>query len=60
MPLVLSRKVGERIVISDRIFIEVVSMGRGGVLLAFNAPEDTPIYREELWKKLREQEPTKA
>lgn len=60
MPLVLTRKAGERIRIFDNIIIEVVSMGRGEVRLAFNAPADTPIYREELYKIIKAREAAKA
>lgn len=48
MPLVLNRKRGERIVIDDRIVIEVVECG-GRVTLAFTAPKDVRIDREEVW-----------
>lgn len=46
--LVLSRKVGERIVVGDRIKITVVRMGQGSVRIGIEAPNDMAIVREEL------------
>lgn len=46
--LVLSRKSHQRIQISDRIFIEVVSIGHDKVKLAISAPEGIRIRRAEL------------
>lgn len=46
--LVLSRKVGERIVIGDQIAISVVRIAPGTVRIGIEAPDDVPIVREEL------------
>jgi len=46
--LVLSRKVGERIVVGDKITITVVRMGQGNVRIGIDAPGDMAIVREEL------------
>jgi carbon storage regulator len=46
--LVLSRKVGERIVVGDRITITVVRMGQGNVRIGIDAPSDMTIVRDEL------------
>ncbi|HEY4312484.1 MAG TPA: carbon storage regulator [Pirellulales bacterium] len=46
--LVLSRKVGERIVVGDNITITVVRMGQGNVRIGIDAPDHMPIVREEL------------
>lgn len=50
MALVLSRKVGERIIVdSGRLVIEVVAITSGNrVRLGLTAPLDCPIEREEL------------
>ena len=46
--LVLSRKVGERILIGDGIAVTVVRVGPGVALrLGIEAPNDTPVVREE-------------
>ena len=46
--LVLSRKVGERIVIGDQISVSVVRIAPGAVRIGIEAPDDVPIVREEL------------
>ena len=48
MPLVLSRKLHEKIWIGEKISITVVDIQAGKVRLAIDAPKDTPIYRQEL------------
>ncbi|RIK82225.1 MAG: carbon storage regulator [Planctomycetota bacterium] len=46
--LVLSRKVGERILIGENIAITVVRIGQGGVRIGIDAPDDMTVVREEL------------
>jgi len=46
--LVLSRKVGERILIGENIAITVVRIGQGGVRIGIDAPNDLVVVREEL------------
>ena len=46
--LVLSRKVGERILIGENIAVTVVRVGPGIVRLGIDAPRDLVIVREEL------------
>ena len=46
--LVLSRKLGEKIFISDNICITVVDIDRGKIRLGIEAPRDVPIFRQEL------------
>ncbi|MDP3685365.1 MAG: carbon storage regulator [bacterium] len=46
--LVLSRKLGEKIVIGDNIFITVVDIDRGKIRLGVDAPREVPIFRQEL------------
>jgi carbon storage regulator len=51
--LVLSRKVGERILIGDDISITVVRIAGGGVRIGVEAPPEMPVVRQEL-KEQRE------
>jgi len=46
--LVLSRKVGERILIGDQIAITVVRVNGQGVRLGIDAPPNLTVVREEL------------
>jgi carbon storage regulator len=57
--LVLSRKIGERIIVNDTITVEVLQIVGNRVRLGVAAPTGIPILREELlaaasnseWKK---------
>jgi carbon storage regulator len=51
--LVLTRKVGERILLGDDIEIAVVSMRRDSVRLAISAPRHVSIYRSELVEQVQ-------
>lgn len=49
--LVLSRKRGERILIGDDIFIEVLEFNGARVRLGITAPRQVSVHREELIKE---------
>jgi carbon storage regulator len=46
--LVLSRKLGEKIVIGDNIVITVVKIDRNQIRIGIEAPHEVPVYREEI------------
>ena len=50
--LVLSRKVGERILIGEHISVTVVRVTGGGVRIGIEAPAEMPVIREELKRSL--------
>jgi carbon storage regulator len=50
--LVLSRKLGERILIGDRIAVTVVKLGNGQVRLGIEAPAEIAVFREEIAPRL--------
>lgn len=50
--LVLSRKLGERIVIGDRIVVTVVKLDHGQVRLGIEAPRKIAVFREEIDPRL--------
>ena len=49
--LVLSRHVGEKIIIGDNIIVTVVEVRGNCVRIGIEAPKDIPILREELLPK---------
>jgi carbon storage regulator len=52
--LVLSRKCGEKIVIPEQNIVVTVLEVRGEqVRLGISAPTDVPIYREEIWERIK-------
>ena len=46
--LVLTRKLGEEIVVNGQITIKVVDIKQGKIRLGIEAPADVPIRRKEL------------
>jgi carbon storage regulator len=46
--LVLSRKLGERIVIGDNIVVTVVKIERNQIRIGIDAPSEVAVYREEI------------
>jgi len=54
--LVLSRKLNERVVIGLTITVTVVEIRGDRVKLAFEAPYDVPIHREEVHRRIHLEE----
>ncbi len=50
--LVLSRKVGERILVGRDVVITVVRVANGTVRIGIDAPIETPVVREEVAAKV--------
>jgi carbon storage regulator len=50
--LVLSRKLNERIVVDGNIEVVILSVHGDRVKLGFEAPQDIPIHRAEVQRKL--------
>ncbi len=53
--LVLARKVGQSIVISDNIEILVIEVRGDQVRLGIEAPRSIPVHRKELLEQIRAQ-----
>ena len=51
--LVLSRKIGQSIVVGDDIRIVVVGVDRDQVKVGIEAPRDVPIHRSEIYDEIR-------
>lgn len=54
--LVVSRKIGQRILIGDKIAITVVKMSSGAVRIGVEAPPELAVMREELAEEIRRAE----
>lgn len=50
--LILSRKIGEVIVIGGSIKIKVLRIDRDNVRIGVDAPKDVPVHREEVQEKI--------
>ncbi len=52
--LVLTRKIGESFVVGDEIKITIVDViGGNKVRVGIEAPQEVPIYREEIWELIK-------
>ena len=54
--LVLSRKRNETIVVDRHIRITVVQVQGGTVRIGIDAPHEVPIYRDEVYRRMRAEE----
>jgi carbon storage regulator len=52
--LVLTRKLGESIIIDENIQISAIEINKNNIKLGINAPNNVTIYREEVFLKIRE------
>lgn len=50
--LVLTRTIGEKIVIGDEITVEILSVSGEGVRIGITAPQTTPIHRHEIFAEI--------
>jgi carbon storage regulator len=53
--LILTRRPGERVVIGDEILVTVMGVSGHTVRLGIEAPSGIPIYREEIWLAVKEE-----
>ena len=53
--LILTRRPGERVVIGDEILVTVMAVSGHTVRLGIAAPAGVPIYREEIWLAVKEE-----
>jgi len=51
--LVLTRKLGEKVMIGDDITITMLEIRSGQVKLGIQAPKDLPAHRFEIWNRIR-------
>ena len=53
--LILTRKVGQRVMIGDDIIVEVVGVEKNEIRLCIIAPENVPVHREEVYWRTKEE-----
>ena len=51
--LVLTRRIGEKLVIGNEVIIEVVSVSGEGVRLGITAPRETSVHRFEIFSEIQ-------
>ena len=57
--LILTRRVGETVMIGDEVTITVLGVKGNQVRVGINAPKHVAVHREEIYERIkREQHPT--
>lgn len=51
--LVLSRKVGESVIIDGRIVVKIVRLDGDAVRIGIEAPAEVPIHRQEIYEEIQ-------
>ena len=53
--LIITRRPGERIMLGDDIRIHVMEIVGNNVRVGVEAPRSIPVYREEIWTAVKEE-----
>lgn len=51
--LILTRKVGETLMIGDEIEVTILSLKGNQVRIGVNAPKNVPVHREEIYDRIK-------
>lgn len=52
--LILTRRVGETLIIGDNVVITVLGVKGNQVRIGINAPKDVSIHREEIYNRIHQ------
>lgn len=56
--LILTRRVGETLMVGDEVSVTVLGVKGNQVRLGVNAPKDVAVHREEIYERIKnEQDP---
>lgn len=58
--LILTRRIGEKLIIDDSIEVMVLGVKGSQVRLGINAPQQVSVHREEIHRKIEQEKIEKA
>ena len=58
--LILTRKVGESLVIGDDVRVTIVGVKQSQVRIAVKAPREIPVHREEIYRRIKAEKAQEA
>ncbi|MFW2421522.1 MAG: carbon storage regulator CsrA [Porticoccaceae bacterium] len=56
--LILTRRVGETLIIGDDVSVTVLGVRGNQVRLGVDAPKDVAVHREEIYQKIQDEKDT--
>ena len=51
--LILTRRIGENLVINDNIIVQVLGVRDNQVRIGIDAPRDVPVHRQEVYDRIQ-------
>ncbi|HYQ70791.1 MAG TPA: carbon storage regulator CsrA [Gammaproteobacteria bacterium] len=54
--LILTRRVGETLMIGDEVTVTVLGVKGNQVRIGVNAPKDVAVHREEIYDRIRQED----
>ncbi len=58
--LILTRRVGESLMIGDEVNVTVLGIKGNQVRIGVNAPKDVSVHREEIYQRIQQEQPGQA
>ena len=53
--LIITRRAGERIMVGDDVVVEIMEIVGNSVRVGIRAPRSVPVYREEIYTAVRDE-----
>jgi carbon storage regulator len=53
--LIITRRPGEKIMVGEDVVVHILEVVGNSVRIGIEAPRSVPVYREEIWNAVREE-----
>ena len=58
--LIITRRAGQKVMLGDDVAVHVMEIAGNNVRLGIDAPKEMPVYREEIWVAVKEENESAA